>query len=120
MVTGRGSLTTGAGRGGGSWSVCIAHTHAVALRILQEGLTNVLRHAAAHRLVVRLHFLPGEHFTLALGDDGQGFDVAAALAGGLSERNVGLHGMSERAELMGGRLRLRSGPGRGTTLRLWL
>jgi signal transduction histidine kinase len=95
-------------------------THAVALRILQEGLTNVLRHAAALRCVVKLHFLGDEHFWLTIGDDGRGFDVAAALGGGLSERNIGLHGMIERAELMGGRLRLRSSPGRGTTLRLWL
>ena len=95
-------------------------THAVALRILQEGLTNVLRHAAARRLVVRLHFLAGERFLLTMGDDGRGFDVPATLDGGLSERNVGLHGMIERAELMGGRLRLRSTPGRGTMLRLWL
>jgi signal transduction histidine kinase len=95
-------------------------THAVALRILQEGLTNVLRHAAALRCVVKLHFLGDEHFWLTIGDDGRGFDVPAVLGGGLSERNIGLHGMIERAELMGGRLRLRSSPGRGTTLRLWL
>jgi signal transduction histidine kinase len=94
--------------------------HAVALRILQEGLTNVLRHAQARRLVVRLRFGPGDRLVLTLGDDGRGFDVAESLAGGISERNLGLHGMLERAELMGGRLRLRASPGRGSVLRLAL
>jgi signal transduction histidine kinase len=95
-------------------------THAVALRILQEGLTNVLRHAQASRLVVRLRFHADEHLVLTLGDNGCGFDLRAVLDGGMSERNLGLHGMLERAELMGGRLRFRSTPGRGSTLRLAL
>lgn len=94
--------------------------HAVALRILQEGLTNVLRHAQAKRLVVRLRFGPGDTLVLTLGDDGRGFDVCATLAGGISERNLGLHGMLERAELLGGRLRFRASPGRGSVLRLAL
>jgi signal transduction histidine kinase len=95
-------------------------SHAVALRILQEGLTNVLRHAGAARAVVRLRFLRDERFVLTLGDDGCGFDLHAVLAGGMSEKNIGLNGMLERAELMGGRLRFRSRPGRGSTLRLTL
>lgn len=92
----------------------------VALRVLQEALTNMLRHSHAHSVVVRLRFADGEHFVLTIGDDGVGFDVAAALAGGLSESNLGLHGMLERAELMGGRIRFRSRPERGTVVRLSL
>jgi signal transduction histidine kinase len=99
---------------------CAAPAQAVALRVLQEALTNVLRHAGARSVVVRLRFAGAEHFVLTLGDDGRGFDVGAALEGGLSEENLGLHGMLERAELMGGRLRFRSGPGRGTVVRLSL
>ena len=95
-------------------------THAVALRILQEALNNVLRHAAARRLVVRLHFHDGDRFVMALGEDGCGYDVRAVLAGGISEKNIGLHGMLERAELMGGQLRFRSSIGRGSVLRLSL
>lgn len=97
-----------------------APAQAVALRVLQEALTNVVRHAGARSVVVRLRFKDAEHFVLTLGDDGRGFDVNAALEGGLSEKNLGLHGMAERAELMGGRLRLRSSPGRGTVMRLCL
>jgi signal transduction histidine kinase len=83
-------------------------------------LTNVLRHAAARRLVVRLHFHGDERFVMTLGDDGRGYDVRAVLAGGMSEKNVGLHGMLERAELMGGQLRFRSSIGHGSVLRLSL
>ena len=90
----------------------------VALRVLQEALTNVLRHAGARRVLVRVRFVDANRFVLTLGDDGCGFDVKAALGEGLSERNLGLHGMLERAELMGGRLRFRSSPGRGTVVRL--
>lgn len=98
-----------------------ARGHAVALRVLQEALTNVLRHAGARTVVVRLRFIPGgDHFVLTIGDDGRGFDVAATLGGGLTEGNIGLHGMLGRAELMGGRLRFRSKPGRGTVARLSL
>jgi len=97
-----------------------APAQAVGLRVLQEALTNVLRHAKASVVVVRLRFLGADHFVLTVGDDGRGFDVNAALEGGLSERNLGLHGMQERAELMGGRLRFRSRIGRGTCLRLCL
>jgi len=93
---------------------------AVALHVLQEGLTNVLRHAQARNVVVRLRFAPDGHFVLALGDDGRGFDVKATLGAALTEHNLGLHGMLERAELMGGHLRFRSSPGRGTVLRLSL
>jgi signal transduction histidine kinase len=93
---------------------------AVALRVLQEALTNMLRHARASSVVVRLRFADADRFVLTIGDDGCGFDVDATLAGGLSEGNLGLHGMMERAELMGGRLRFRSRVGGGTVVRLWL
>jgi signal transduction histidine kinase len=95
-------------------------THYVGLRILQEALNNVLRHAQAGRIVVRLRFNAAESYTLTVGDDGCGYDTAATLAGGLSEKNLGLRGMQERAEMMGGRLRLRSTPGRGSVVRLSL
>jgi len=93
---------------------------AVALHVLQEALTNVLRHAAARNVVVRLRFAPEGRFVLTLGDDGRGFDVKAALGAVLTEHNLGLHGMLERAELMGGGLRFRSRPGHGTVVRLSL
>lgn len=93
-------------------------SHAVAVRVVQEALTNVARHAQASQVLARVHFLSGDRLCLAIADDGVGFDVRAALSGGLSERNLGLRGMIERVELFGGRLRFRSARGRGTVLRL--
>ena len=49
-------------------------------------------------------------------DNGKGFDVDAALSGGSQTRNLGLHGMTERAILLGGTLNILSEPGRGTFL----
>ncbi len=94
--------------------------HAVALRIVQEALNNMLRHASATQVVVRLHFRAADRLVLTVGDDGCGFDARRLLAGGTRTRNLGLIGMIERAEMIGGRLRFRSTPGRGTTLRLEL
>ncbi|MCW7536551.1 histidine kinase [Aquabacterium sp. A7-Y] len=95
-------------------------SYAVALRVLQEALTNVVRHAGASSVVVRLRFVDPERLVMTVADDGCGFDVRQTLAGGISERNFGLYGMAERAELGGGRIRWRSRPGRGTVLQLFI
>ena len=50
-------------------------------------------------------------------DDGEGFDRHAVLNGRQSERNIGLYGIIERTELAGGRLHIRTGPGRGVAVR---
>jgi signal transduction histidine kinase len=89
----------------------------VALRLLQEGLTNALRHANASRVDVRLRYLPQGRIAVMLMDDGIGFDKHRLLNGPPSELNVGLYGMMERTELAGGRLHIRTRPGRGVVLR---
>ncbi len=94
--------------------------HAVAMRVLQEALTNAVRHSRASTVLVRLHYRECGLLCMAVADDGIGFDPAATLAGGLSRQNLGLHGMIERVELFGGRLRFRSRPQQGTLLRLSL
>jgi signal transduction histidine kinase len=50
-------------------------------------------------------------------DDGVGFDKVALLDGQASEKNVGLYGMIERTELAGGRLSIRTAPGKGVAIR---
>ena len=83
-------------------------------RIGQEAVTNVERHAGAHRLAVRLEFVPSG-VGLCVDDDGGGFDPTAHGSpedGG----SLGLPGMAERARLVGGRLHVRSAPGAGTTV----
>lgn len=82
-------------------------------RILQEGLTNVVRHARARAVQVALVLNAGR-LTLEIGDDGIGFDPEVRHAG---TPGLGLHGMGERVALLGGTLTIRSAPGEGTRLR---
>ncbi|TFZ00719.1 response regulator [Ramlibacter henchirensis] len=89
----------------------------VAVRLVQEALTNTVRHARAARIEVRLRFLPQGRIALLVVDDGVGFDKQALLTGAPSERNVGLYGMIERTELAGGRLHIRTRPGSGVAVR---
>ena len=81
----------------------------VLLRCLQEGLSNAAKHAKAKNIAVRVAVRDGDA-ELEVVDDGVGFDPAARAAG------FGLDGMEERVALAGGRLEVRSAPGRGTTL----
>jgi signal transduction histidine kinase len=78
-----------------------------AYRIIQEALTNVARHAAVAEVAVRAR-ADASLLRIQIDDQGGGFDLAAVAPGG------GLVGMRERAQLLGGRLRLDSAPGQGT------
>ena len=89
------------------------------LRVLQESLTNVARHAHARTVEVRIGLRRegvdrnGQaEIEVEVRDDGRGFDPAAARSG------FGLDGVQARAAEVGGSVRLRSEPGAGTTLRL--
>jgi PAS domain S-box-containing protein len=79
-------------------------------RVVQEALTNVLRHSAARRVSVVL-MRSAAQASAVVEDDGGGFD-ADAVAG----HRLGILGMRERAALVGGTLTVESGPGRGTTV----
>ena len=84
-------------------------------RILQEALSNVVRHAGASRAEVRFELRDGL-VVAEVEDDGAGFDpetVRPDRAG-----RLGLIGMEERASLVGGELEIRSEPGRGTWIRV--
>ena len=95
----------------------LRETASVALRLVQEALNNVVRHANASHIAVRLRFLPQARIGVLVVDDGIGFDKHLLLGGQPSERNVGLYGMMERTELAGGRLHIRTFPGRGAAIR---
>lgn len=86
-------------------------------RIVQEALTNVVRHARATRVQIELHFA-GELLVLSVQDDGCGCDPAAMSASAVAGGSVGLLGMRERAALIGGQLEVESSPGHGCTVRL--
>jgi len=83
-------------------------------RIVQEALTNVARHAAAQHVSVLLE-RRGASVKLIVEDDGRGFDVAGA-DGAVSPERLGLHGMRERASLLGGTLTIESSSGTGTAV----
>ncbi len=87
----------------------------VALRIVQEALQNVRKHASASTVVITTDLADGE-WDLQIRDDGRGFDVGAVAARG--RRNFGLQFMRERAELIGARFDVRSRPDGGTVVRL--
>ena len=83
-------------------------TETACFRVAQEAITNVLRHARARNLWVRL-FDSGGRLALSVRDDGQGFDVR-------NVRGLGLAGMEERTALAGGSLELHAFPGKGTVV----
>jgi PAS domain S-box-containing protein len=76
-------------------------------RVAQEALTNIVRHARAHRVAIELGGGTDSTLVLAVQDDGRGFDVAAARKRATSQ---GLLGMQERVSLVGGEFRIESGP----------
>ncbi len=88
-----------------------------AFRVAQEALTNVARHAHARRVEVMLRLRDGA-LRLAVRDDGAGFDPGPTLRRGARGEGLGLLGMRERATQLGGRVAIRSSPGRGTVVRL--
>lgn len=83
----------------------------VLLRCVQEGLSNVARHAGATVVAVTVRGT-GNAVTLEIVDDGRGFDPADTGSG------FGIDGMSDRVALAGGTLEVESAPGAGTTLRV--
>lgn len=89
----------------------------VAVRVIREAVTNAIRHADATQLAVRLRFTPAGHIEVLVADNGVGFDAATVLGETLGEHNLGLYGMIERVELVGGRLRLRTQPGSGVIVK---
>ena len=83
------------------------------LRIVQESITNALKHAQAGNIVVRFRFTP-EELRVSITDDGTGFDATQAPA--VHGTQFGLLGMHERAAKIRGTLDIQSNPGAGCTV----
>jgi PAS domain S-box-containing protein len=84
-------------------------------RVVQEGLNNIKNHADASHATIRLvGSFP--NIILCIEDDGQGFDVQNRLAAAVDERRMGLWGMKERVALIQGKMKIESGPMRGTKI----
>jgi signal transduction histidine kinase len=82
-------------------------------RVVQEAITNIAKHAAAETVLVECA-LDGRDLVIDIQDDGRGFDPAAVATSPDSQRGLGLMGMRERMELVGGTVKVDSAPGRGT------
>jgi signal transduction histidine kinase len=78
-------------------------------RVVQEALTNVVRHSGAATASV-VATARDNRIRLVVDDDGRGFDTSAP------SDHLGLAGIRERVELLGGRLRVESSPGGGTAV----
>jgi signal transduction histidine kinase len=85
-------------------------------RLVQEALTNIVRHGHARQVEIELAAREGSLF-LTVRDDGKGFDPRAALRRAAQGHSVGLLGMKERVSLAGGELEIDSAPGHGTLIR---
>lgn len=81
-------------------------------RIVQESLTNVVRHAHASKVDISLERKEA-HYILEVKDNGQGFDPAIR-----KEKSFGLVGIRERALMLRGEFKLTSAPGQGTSIQL--
>jgi signal transduction histidine kinase len=81
-------------------------------RIVQESLTNVLKHAQATQVVININ-LSTDRLLLSVEDNGIGYDMSQ-ITDGNGERGWGLITMKERALAVGGALRVQSRPGMGT------
>jgi signal transduction histidine kinase len=88
----------------------------VLYRVAQESLTNVARHARASTVNMIISEIP-DAIRMEVNDDGKSFQVLKALAA-KTNRRLGLLGMRERVEMVGGTLAIESAPGKGTSVRV--
>ena len=88
-------------------------------RLVQEGLTNIRKHADASEVTLKL-VAAFPNIILRIKDNGCGFDVDARAAATGQEKRMGLRSMQERVTLMNGELKLQSKPGQGTKVSITL
>lgn len=87
-------------------------------RIAQEAMNNVARHSQARRPDIYLQRNNNNQVTMTLTDDGHGFNLSELTFAPQQGRGLGLAGMQERASLVGGRVKVESMPGQGTTVQV--
>jgi len=105
--------------GGADGARLPAELEIACFRVAQESITNVLRHASAGKITVRIRRQPHSVW-LAVQDDGRGFNTGATLEAAAAGGHLGIVGMRERARAGGGTFKLESQPGSGTTVEIEL
>ena len=86
-------------------------------RVVQEAITNVIRHAEASRVAISLR-LQGNSLELAVRDNGRGFDTNEVVERAAAGRHLGLLGIRERIRMLGGKVEIESTPEQGTEVRV--
>lgn len=86
-------------------------------RILQQALSNIVRHAQAHHVAIRFQFNPSQ-VLLEIQDDGQGFVVPKRWVSLVRGGHLGLAGAAERVETVDGEFHVISAPGQGTMIQV--
>jgi two-component system sensor histidine kinase DegS len=84
-------------------------------RAAQEAITNIRKHANATKVNLRLQFQT-DKLLVEIRDNGEGFDLSHTLDSAISVGHMGLLGMKQRAEMLGGNIRIKTGEGTGTTI----
>lgn len=86
-------------------------------RIAQEAISNILRHANANKVSIKL-WIAEKHIWMEIKDDGCGFDMKETADAAVDRKRLGLLGIQERASLVGGEVKIESRRGSGTCLQL--
>jgi two-component system, NarL family, sensor kinase len=89
----------------------------VLFRVVQEILSNILKHAQAKYIKVSLQFTPTQ-FNLIVQDDGKGFDYEAVLGREMSKSGAGLRNIQRRTEMLGGTCTFKTSVGEGTAVEI--
>jgi two-component system sensor histidine kinase UhpB len=94
-----------------------SHIETMLFRIAQEAISNILRHANASKVSIRLWTADGQVW-LEIQDDGRGFDIEKISGEALDRKQLGLLGIQERASLVHGGVEIESSPESGTCLQV--
>jgi two-component system sensor histidine kinase DegS len=95
------------------------HGEVTIFRAIQHLLNNVKKHAHATHVQITLT-IEDDTAKVTVEDDGEGFDVEAAMSAAQERKTIGLSSMKEQIEMLGGGLKIDSAPGRGTRVEFWL
>ncbi len=93
------------------------HLETMLFRIAQEAISNILRHANASKVSIRL-WTADERVWLEIKDDGRGFDIEETTGRAVDQKQLGLLGIQERASLVHGGVKIESSPEFGTCLQV--